>query len=660
MLRKYCIKILTVFFVFLIFSCGQAGLLVQDQSQEDAVNIKTLNEGSIVTKNSQIPLSIENFDSTLSPDRLEIKLLSSEGEELGTETIEGEDLKNDSLPSITLPQLETDLYILRFTLYKDNEIITEKEVKIFYTNEIFNVLGITSYPPVITSNTKAVLYAHLDIPEESSSYLRWSMGKELIAEGYVSDGFDKILWNAPAEEGVYSIKVELFPVGPEEDITFNFSSPRMLTTKIFVTKKESYSKNEFSPDNEYYSVFHFRGDVEDTGMRKKTGATELVGNPELTVRGNLFGYYLNGTNGFHIPSIILPEKEGALGPFSLMMRLQIDGIQKNRSFFNVTSADNNFTFSLRTDQQGLPMVRITQEAQNIESYCAEYPDRVEELFNGDTHTLTLSVVPEEKTIQFLWFVDGLMVGSEEKPYAPKTFPQNGYSLIGGEEGFIGIIDEFGIYYRDVRKRSATRSDIYLQAMKARYGRELIYAEGFDGMYMPEDVLLTGEAEIGLGKIILNSKGAITLPTFRIGYEKLSFEIQFLREAAKQEAEIVIRFLDSKLKPIVLNLDGKVLLTDKEAKIKGADRGLFTFQLKNNENGTEISSFSDVVKISDIKSEELKIEIEIKSLTDDTILGIERILITSRSLQIAREGEQKAIASALSRSLSINSILETKL
>ncbi len=512
----------TIVAVTLFASCSVNNLLspLGDQSSSQ-VAVSTISAGTMVGAGDQIPLSLKYNESQVTPKDLKVELLDSQGNVVQTGDLKGIDF-SAPLPPVQLPALSSGTYTLRLTLYDgNNQMIVQKSVTFFYTQGTYSLQGITSYPPTLAPGGAGILYATLSVPTGANPYLRWTMGSKVIAEGYLQDGYDKVQWTAPASPGVYSVTVELFPFGPIGGGDFTFSSPYSMHVEIFVTNgAQSTAKNQLGPAGDYYSLFHFGGDLSDSsprGQRLKLSATP-IGNPQLGVNGSVFGYQLDGKSGFQIQSLILPLSGSTLAPFSVTMRLRLDNFQFNRSFFTATADGGDFQLQLATNAQG----RLAATVDSVsESGSIEIP-------TGELATITLSVIPTGQGLELLWFVDGNLSLSDLLNVSPSLqSAADGVSIIGGTNGFAGLIDELGVYYRDDSGKASVDPEVFRRAMSEEYGSSLVFAEGFDGMRLPQDLKYdsaTTDGSLRAGSLLLGPGSSVSLPAFAVGEDEQTFSV----------------------------------------------------------------------------------------------------------------------------------------
>ncbi|HUX22596.1 MAG TPA: hypothetical protein VMW69_15270, partial [Spirochaetia bacterium] len=504
--------------LFVLASCSDSGLVTPLTDQSSQIAIKSIASGTMVTSGDQIPLSVELNSSQSTPTDLKVELLSPAGA-----VVQSADIKNADfsapLPSVLLSNLASGPYTLRLTLEgSTGEVLAQKKVNIFYVQGTYSLDGITSYPPALPPGGSGLIVARVTAPDGANPYLRWSMGDKLIANGYLKDGFDKIQWNAPSSTGVYSITVEMFPFGPPIGSSFDFTSPYTMKVEVFVTSSAKSGRNELGPKSSYYALYHFQGNLKDSTGRTQGLDAAPIGNPVLSVNGSVFGYQLDGNTGFKVDSLLLPFKaDGTMEPASVTMRVRLDKEQINRKFFATSTTDGSFKFEMTTNDQGALSVSIngTEEQNALE------------LKTGDITSITVSLLPANGAVELLWFLNGRLSLIDSLAVNPTLSSPAGTSTIAGAGGFTGLIDEFGVYYRDAAGRSTTDPEVYRRSMSDEYGSNLVFAEGFDGVFLPSDMVFDGkvdQSQIIDGSLSLNPNQSVSLPNLPIGEDDLTVDV----------------------------------------------------------------------------------------------------------------------------------------
>ncbi|HUX50454.1 MAG TPA: hypothetical protein VMW73_06630 [Spirochaetia bacterium] len=539
----------------ILASCGSPSLLVPAMQEQNAVTINTLTNGSIVSTGAQIPIRLEYSDSYKQgnklPDSMQIHLLAADGTEIRTFAIGADLLATQDSFNISLPELPTGQYTLDLKVYQSGKMLQEKSVQFFHVQGTYSVTGISTYPSSFYPGSSGLLQAHLDVPAGSDPYLRWTMNDKVIAQGVLSAGFDQTLLQAPSVEGAYNVTVELFPLAPVGSTTFAFSSPIKQTTEVFVSRSQNADANELGPATSYYSLFHFRGDYRDDGVRVsmrdgRAPAAVPVGNPDLRINGSIFGYHLDGTSGFAVGEVILPFSGGTLSPFSMTMRAMADTKEQERTLFAATSADGAFAFSVQMDSAGNAIASISHNGQtgSVSSNQIMFTP-------GEPSLVSVSVVPGVSSTEISWFRDGAPLSSGTVSVGFGTAPKDtsswtivpGKSTIGGpsstgsKDGFVGIVDEFGIYFRDTSLRPSTDSAIYAAAMEQKFGTSLVYAEGFEGSYLPAGVETHGSVTLKDGDLVLAPGSDVTFPRFMFERQDLVVDVSVDRKAQTEHGDM---------------------------------------------------------------------------------------------------------------------------
>ncbi|HUX13241.1 MAG TPA: hypothetical protein VMW87_09435 [Spirochaetia bacterium] len=545
-MRKTLAGATTAVFVLILAACGNPSLLVPEIQDQNPVKIDSIQSGSVVTGNADIPIRLV-YSSSYSrsnggPDNMQIKLQNPDGSDVRTFAIGQSALSTQDSFTLNFPNLPAGLYTLVVTLYEQGKVLQEQKIDFFLVQGNYRFTGISSFPSSFYPGSAGLLQAHVDVPAGTDPYLRWTMNEKTIAAGLLSSGADQVLVRAPAVEGAYNVTVEMFPAAPAGKDGFPFTSSIKQSTELFVSKTQNVGEHELGPEQSYYSLFHFRGDYRDEGERTRLADANVsparaIGNPDLRISGSIFGYHLDGSSGFRVNEVLLPFAGSRLSPFSVTIRAMADIVETNRTLFSATSADGNFGFKLRTDGNGFVVADITS---NGSSATAESGQMI--FTPGDAVLFNVSVAPGPSATQLLWFKDGTPLGASTVPIGFGSFPSTppqwkisaGTSTIGvastgpndqgSATGFVGILDEFGIYFRDASLRPSTDNRIFHGAMSATYGDALDYAEGFEGLFLPDGVTTQGPVTVGSGELVLSPGSSVVFPRFLFQHEDLMVEL----------------------------------------------------------------------------------------------------------------------------------------
>jgi len=513
---------------------------------ENAVVIKTsIDDGFILDPDSgkSIGISIEYDETVVIPTKLEISFLDHQGLEIGESQIIEGDALNKPLPSISLVYPSESMYSLRLRAFdSDNIMIKEEIISFFYSRDSLSIRGLTPYPNTFSPGVQGLIF--IDADGSDYSWVRWSIDNDIIEEGYFEEYQDGFIWTAPLLEGVYGLRMELFPTEPlyTKNGTFPFRSPLMSELEVFVTTSDNnYDPMDLSPPESYSTNIHFKGLVLDEGTN--VNIISSIGSPVLKREGDKFGYYLKEGSGYSIEGNILPVVKKELMPFSITFSYYMDKLQENVSFLNIIGEKKSL-FSIKTDSSGILLSELFQAERSIISISGISPEKYNEI--------TVSVIPDKKLITFLWYGDGILISSNVYDYS-LVVPEIEYkSIIAAENGFEGLLDEFGVFYMDDTGRYNIDNNIFLRRAEKIYNPDKIIAVyGFDGIYFDENnksfPLLTS------GSKNLDYKSSFQFFETDFNFSYLYIDIDFEDISADTEIEISFPGL-SEVKDIHINLE----------------------------------------------------------------------------------------------------------
>lgn len=570
MTRRFVIAILPVLF---LISCGESNLLVPELEPEEEYTIATADAGSIFQANDAIPVEIKtsgaqstNGDPVVL-DRLEVTLSTIAGEVFGSSTISGAELSGSTVPEIGVPDVEPGEYVLTLVLFKDGEEVSRTERRFFVADGSYVIDGVTAYPPSFFPASSGILRVQVDAPEEADPYLRWTMDGRTIAEGYASDGLEEVLVKSASAQGVYPVLVELFPTGPTDSGSFPFESSAQYTSQIVVRRTADLGENDLAPEASYYSLFHFMGNFRDDGSRVDmfdvSRTAEALGSPDLRVTNGVFGYHLDGESGFRIDDFILPVRDGRLSAFSVSARVlpEDDGVSDTvsgpRNLFRAETDAGDISLQVRIEADGAARVELSAGEESDSVVSGQAVVQI-----GEPGDIVISLLPGRQGTTVVWFVDGEFVwadslsvgmgGSSEtaevaEPQDDREDPQSvpwqhrsGESVIGGEDGFIGVIDEFGIYFRDEERNPTSDLTVFRKAQERLHGENLVYAGGFEQPDSTSELEEEGEVQVDAGDLVLQPGGSVMFPDFLFHNQDLILEIEAEEPTASPDTEFDVR------------------------------------------------------------------------------------------------------------------------
>ncbi|MCF6334957.1 MAG: hypothetical protein L3J12_04390 [Spirochaetales bacterium] len=469
------LRSLPLLITLFLFSCGNSNLLMTLSDSENSVIFRSsVSEGGIVDPESgeTIDISMEYDEDIVRPVKLEIAFLNAQGMEISDpEIIEGEAL-NEPLPSLSIDTPGQDIYTLRLRVFDDSDfLIKEEKIPFFYSSATLGIRDMKTYPNSFIPGGDGLVLANVTADE--STWARWTIDSEIIEEGLISDYRDGFIWRAPPVEGVYSLRLELFPVRPVFTIngTFPFDSTIKSEVAVYVSSSVIPDSSDLYPKDSYSTLLHFNGLIKDVGT--DPGNLSSVGTPLIRREGDKFGIYLDGSSGYTIEGNILPFEDNKLMPFSVTFSYFLREPQPERSFLDISNIDEHF-FAIKTDSSGVLFAELSQTGGTLKDLSG--------MLSEDYSELTVSVIPGAGNVSINWYGDGMLLSSGVYSYNPPEDSEGFNSLIGGSLGFKGLIDEFGIYVRDEEGRANIDSNIFNRRVSRRYNPDkVIAAMGFDDL-----------------------------------------------------------------------------------------------------------------------------------------------------------------------------------
>jgi hypothetical protein len=497
---------LYIFIVLIIVACGDNSLFSPAETEIYSIDLFSLANGDIIQPEDPINFKLNTPEDESKPDRLEIILYTGGGEKKAIKTIENPNTEKDL--TLSFPDLSSGQYKLVFSLFRNDELLAEETVSFFYAEGDYLINGVESFPSVIFPGDIVRLKADLDVPVTSNPFLRWSQNQAVLESGLLSDGLDNINWRAPMEEGVYSIRLEIFPIPPLEGKNYIYLSSRFMDSEVYISSSIKESELDLGPSDSYFSLFHLNGNLDDSGnsiinqdIAEKTASK--IGSPETFNDENKTGFEFNTGDGILIPYIVLPISYGELMPFTMHISTRIEEIYE--SILTINSNDNTFTFTVVIDENSQLLAILKNQ-----NYSIKIPSNTHITDSQKTLFLSLSVLPKLNTYQCSWFINGELVNTIETNKILKSISPEGETVIGGENGFTGAIDEFGVYCQSPEGVASTATDIYYNAMKSKYMDNLYFAEGFEGTVLPKTIKTESLLNIQDGSLELGPESEIEL------------------------------------------------------------------------------------------------------------------------------------------------------
>ena len=533
-------------FAFLA-ACGDQSLFMSMKSDTADLQITSIADGQVLSPGTPVPLLIRAENTGKSRDvEIEVTLTSAAGQSVWHNRAAA--TLNEQAPIALPADLPLGLYRLDLVLYSSGEVAQKKSASFFVAGGSFKITGIKSFPPVTTATASVMLKAELAIPVEADPYLRWSWKGKVIAKGTLGKGFGQVIWAAPSDEGVYTITLELFPSSPPAGSDFSFTSSLLLSTDIFVSAGTSLGKSDLGPESSYLSLLHMQANLTDAGTgAKKMGKAQAlpVGAPEIVPLEDGFGYRLNGSSGIQVLWLTLPIDGGVLKPFTVSLGVMFEDLDDANGILTAAAADGSVSLVIFMDPSThAPQARLSAGGAGAVLLPWSGPG----LSKKQRYLLSLSVVPRGQDIVAQWFLDGVQVSLSHVPSRVPGAKQEGTTVIGGEKGFKGIVDEFGVYYRDAEGRPSPDPDQYLRAQTIKLGSNLVLAEGFDGIFLSTGFALEGSGQVSAGSLALPPGTVLDLPPLKTEGSSIGVNVD-LAPGSARSATLLAQWEGSSERPL---------------------------------------------------------------------------------------------------------------
>ncbi len=512
-----------VIVILALLACGGDGLSFFSRSEVTDLTIEGPEDGSVLSSTQPLALQIGTADPAGHPD-LEVKvtLLSADGDSVWEQRV-ANPAPNEDL-GLQLPELSPGRYQLEITVYENGAQAERRTTTIFSVRERPRIAGIASFPPLIIASSPVLLSADIAADLGSDPWLRWTWRGKTIAQGSASAGTTAVLWRAPADEGVYTVSLELFPVAPPGEAGFPFRSVIAMSTDIYVSAAGAALRDELGPASSYLSLFHLQADLVDAAAaaRDLERSAVPVGSPRIVPVGDGFGYRLERGAGFRVPWPVLPIEDGDLAPFTLSVGIRAEQLTGTDRIVAATAGTIVFTLGLGTDAS--PDLTITvPDAPQV-----TIPSGAPSLEPGRRYLVSTSVEPRPEGLSVRWFLDGAQVSETAATLVLPRPGTEGSAVVGGASGLAAVIDELGVYCRDEAGRPATDPTLFRAAMKKQYGERLLLADGFDGLYLPAGFTASGKTMLGAGRFELQPDASLELPPVQSPAEVFSIKLDLGR------------------------------------------------------------------------------------------------------------------------------------
>ncbi len=420
----------------------------------------------------------------------------------------------ENLPAIPLPaSLPDGYYTVSSTVFdaQNTQLAVFSTTLLIFSKPV-PAFSIGMYPGTLETNEYVLfkLTAAPAIPD--TAWILWKINDVTIKQSSLQNSGDRVVWQAPEDEGIYTVSALIYPFTPPMD-----QSIRPLT-EVFLTAsvKKSPIQEKFLP-KAYYSIKLEPGYPAEQ-IENKTSTGNLVGTAIPEASGYSFGYILGTTgyvesNLFQITNIL---KDGV--PVSIVV-----------------------PFSLLNDNKASGTLFSIKDSAGNTKLAARFFDKNLEISTASTITIpfTLSkdnllhflITPESNRLVLEIYNNGTFIGSGllENTF---TESQTTYQVIlAGPNGLSGIYYSFSIF-------NEYSSPLLFYSLNIN-NKKIISAGQFSHNDMQSRIVTRGEISRTNKSLIIPSDGSVSIPLELVkGNNQLSFEAGF-------EQGLLILYMDKK-------------------------------------------------------------------------------------------------------------------
>lgn len=448
-----------------------------------------------------------------------------------------------------------------------------------------NSLG--SYPAVIYPGGESLLYTDITAPEGFDSDVVWTCNGVEIYRTRLKDMAPAVKWRAPSDKTAVEMSVGVYPCDPPVGKPFEFAPPVSLSSTIFISVHQPAESVDFRPDAAYDLLFHFRGELNDFSPFAKGRSITVKGNPQLAYNSNVFGYSFADGAAVEVSvddESLFGSENGILIPSVIDFRLNLKSTCSGNILL-VKDFSEKTLFSLSKEDQKLHLTSELGSKSLIQTL------NLSDYIKSDLLRLSFSVFQDTATKQysFVWGLDGYSVCRTAVAYDGTPRIDGKTVVIGGESGYTGVVDEFGIF----RIGSDSEDSLFAEAVRKRFRGECLFADDFIGNTNRSSYRKFPKT-IPVGFVTLGEGDVLETTAYEVANDRFSFQVAVAEEnfnggtiAVKAVTLDVEREWRAETTVVSLNLKDKTLTTafgDFSFTASGSLCGLYRFDFQKTADG----------------------------------------------------------------------------
>lgn len=303
---------------------------------------------------------------------------------------------DDDLPFFPVPDdLPPGWYTLVSQVMSGNEVLQKTEKLFFFLadtgfsfdNIQVHLPGMAENSQLIPNGTVIMLEAALNFDSHLDPYIVWYYGKKKVVEGKFSEGTGTLLWNAPEQNGFFSLRAEAFPTEPRQGIAGYINEVSLL-----VSSKAAYLHLIPEDVPELIHWYTFEGSLDDSKARTSTErALKPAGknSPQWIPSNGVFGLVTGSGNAFTLPNASFTENES--NTRQILFRFKP---LNNGRILAVQFGTSNVALILSKEDDKLILTLTSSSGTVSESFTLLEPDAF------ITADIIFSVLPEKIMAKF--------------------------------------------------------------------------------------------------------------------------------------------------------------------------------------------------------------------------------------------------------------------
>ncbi len=517
--------------LLLVYSCDIGTAIYSEKELEKMYgttfygNSKKLENGAVINRGMKLKLVLDNESDSRLPVLLELTVKDAENKIVSSLlfTLDGEEgsIKvasiTEDLPAFSLPEdLPFGYYIISsVTKDKNGNKISSSSLNVLNYDQSFNTAVLTAYPGNTTAEQTSLFKLEGNFPAGLDPWLCWRINGIEQKSGFVSENSDKIIWQAPKNGGLHTVRVEIYPFMPPAQTEIPPFAKAELKIPVAIA-----ASNKNKLDSKVWTMFNFDGNFIDTGSRPDKNNIKISGEPYIDTWPTGFGYVFGAEESLSSGSSILPPlgDNKKMPPFSVSLSIaklqspasQQDLTAKMSDILVINSDKGLLKIGIKND---IPYFSFADESPVYAKAAVASYSQISAFFNSN---------------KLYFYIDNQAAGegSLTPDFGSASF---GAWTLSGRDGHKDIYDEFAV-------RLGAWPAFRLKE-ESRLGTALIAAYGFEGGQIDEGLILSGNIQASHELLSLEQGASLSMdagPAFPLGF---SVSLDLINGQASLELEL---------------------------------------------------------------------------------------------------------------------------